>query len=195
MHISIHIVHLHSFLCRLILTIVNKLIFLSSCNQLLSHIHIDSGPPVKILFFSLRICLLSSVFFILAFSIEIFTIFTSLQQHYINGLLAGSLMLGCAMSSPQRRPLQRQLCQLAFLWRAHMPFTAKHVTKLFGLWCFASQKHKGSYTYTCQVGLSFWEPYLSVLSCHQISEKRNSKFYHTYQTLTRGKLTKSEEIS
>lgn len=46
---------------------------------------------------------------------EIFTIFMSLLQYYINDLLAGSLKLGCAVSSLLRRPLQWELPQLAFL--------------------------------------------------------------------------------
>ena len=40
------------------------------------------------------------------FSVEIFAIFTPLQQYYINGLLAGSLML------------QWEFCQVILLWSA-----------------------------------------------------------------------------
>lgn len=51
-------------------------------------------------------------FLVVLFHGDFFTISMSLQQYYINSLLAVSLMPGCAVSSLLRGPLQRQHCKL-----------------------------------------------------------------------------------
>lgn len=88
---------------------------------------------------------------------KIFTVFMSLQQYYINGLLAGSLMLGvCPVISAEETSAVGALPEYFSEEQegpAHMAFMAEHVRKLLALQCFASQKRQGSYMNTSRVCL------------------------------------------
>lgn len=84
-------------------------------------------------------------------------IFMSLQQCYINGLLAGSLMSGvcCAIPAEETSAVgalpeyssEEQECP------AHMPFMAEHVRKLLAPRCFLQDEGAEAVTRT-PVGLS-----------------------------------------
>lgn len=149
-------------LISLIVTVVNRLV---SSNVLRNHPQRHRSHQLRSIceddfFWFVFCCLCFSLFFVpptfsFPWRFFFFTIFASLQQYYINGLLAGSLMSGCAVSSLLWRPLQWELCQPVFLWSAGE--SCSHA--LHGKTCekplCPSQKHKGRYMNTGQVSVPF----------------------------------------